>query len=270
MKSRLFAAVLLGLVSGHAIAAKTQPATPWLQVEMAGAKADTVAQVYRDQLMLWYRASEAMDEAELAALPQADYFAFRPDLTRFNIEEGEQSGAWTFLPPQQGRWPVAAVQVIDRSDAGRYRILARVYCDAPTPECRKLREDTAAMAPPEPSLASDSAAYSAWQQLAMHESCTPGPKHMPAPHYAAPLVRNGLGGTVALRLLVNPCGEVRSVRLAESSGHPALDQASIDTAWSWRIYPERQEEGAIVRVPVDFVPPQLDAAPSNRIDRADR
>lgn len=270
MKSRLFAAVLLGLVSGQCVAAKAQPASPWLQVEVAGAKADTVAQVYRDQLMLWYRASDAMDEAELAGLPQADYFAFRPDLTRFNIEEGEQSGAWAFVPPQQGRWPVAAVQVIDRSDPGRYRILARVYCDASTPECRKLREETAAMAPPEPSVASDSEAYSAWEKLVMGERCTPGPKRMSAPRYAPSLARNGLGGSVALRLLVNPCGEVRSVRLAESSGQSALDQASIDTAWSWRIYPERQKEGAIVRVPVDFVPPQVDAAPSNRIDRADR
>lgn len=270
MKSPLFAAVLLGLVSGQALAAKAPAASQWLQVEMADAKADTVAQVYRDQLMLWYRASDAMDEAELAALPQADYFAFRPDLTRFNVEEGGQAGAWTFQPPQQGRWPVAAVQVIDRSDADRYRILARVYCDAATPECRKLREDTAAMAPPEPSVATDSAAYAAWEKLVMRETCTPGPKRMSAPRYAAPLARNGMGGTVALHLLVNPCGEVRSVRLAESSGQPALDQASIDAAWNWRIYPERQAEGEIVRVPVDFVPPQFDAAPSSRIDRADR
>jgi len=248
--------------------ASAKAPTNWLQVEMAGN--DDVAALYREQLLSWYRTSGTMDERELAALPEADYFAFRPDLTSFSIDSGQAAGQWTFAPPDQGRWPGAAVQVIDRSDASNYRILARVHCDPAADACRKLRADTAAMAPPEPVTSDESPSYDAWRRLIEKEACTPAPKAMPAPRYPASLARHGEGGRVELRLLVNPCGEVRAVRLSESSGFPQLDQSAIDTAWEWRVQSERQESGAIVRVPVDFVPPQLEAAPGGRAERASR
>ncbi|BDU18045.1 energy transducer TonB [Lysobacter auxotrophicus] len=248
--------------------ASAKAPTNWLQVEMAGD--DGVAALYRDQLLSWYRTSGTMDERELAALPEADYFAFRPDLTSFSIDSGPSAGQWTFAPPDQGRWPGAAVQVIDRSDAANYRILARVHCDAATESCRKLRADTASMAPPEPVTSDESASYDAWRRLIEKEACAPAPKAMPAPRYPASLARHGEGGRVELRLLVNPCGEVRAVRLSGSSGFPQLDQSAIDTAWEWRVQSERQESGAIVRVPVDFVPPQFEAAPGGRAERASR
>ncbi|HEY0505927.1 MAG TPA: TonB family protein, partial [Lysobacter sp.] len=165
--------------------------------------------------------------------------------------------------------PDSAVQVIDRSDAKAYRILARVYCTGDA-ACRALREETAQMAAPEPATDADSASYAAWQAVVMREACTPGPKEMQAPMYPASLARNGEGGHVELRLLVNPCGEVRAVRLGKTSGFPQLDQVTINKAWRWRLYAERQAEGAVVRVPVDFVPPELEGAPSSRVDRTAR
>lgn len=274
MKSRLLLAVLIGLASSQAMAAKPREAArtgnDWLQIETIAA-GDTVAQLYREQLLAWYRDSGALDRTELGTLPDAEYFAFRPDLTRFTIESGPSAGQWTFTPPHSGRWPDSAVQVLDRSDDTRYRVLARVYCDPATAACRKLRDDTVLMAAPEPPTDVASASYAAWQKLVLSEACTPGPRDKAAPRYPAALARNGEGGRVVLRLLVNPCGEVRAVRLDESSGHAQLDQSTIDTAWGWRIYAERQPEGgAIVKVPVDFVPPQLDAAPSARVDRTIR
>lgn len=274
MTTRLLIALVIGLASTQATAAPkdggAKPSTGWLQVESAGADADVVARLYREQLLGWYRNSGTMDEAELALLADADYFAFRPDLTSFSIDQGESAGQWTFDPPQQGRWPTNAVQVIDRSDASTYRIVARVHCDPAAASCRKLRTTTAAMSPPEPATADESASYAAWGQLIEHEACTPAPKSMAAPRYPASLARGGEGGSVELRLLVNPCGEVRAVRLSGSSGQPLLDQSAIDVAWGWRIQSERQPKGAMVRVPVDFVPPQLDAASTGRIDRSSR
>lgn len=273
MASRVLLALAVGLAATTAMAAKPREApragSQWLQIESAAA-GDTVAALYRGQLLDWYRASGSLDEAELRALPDTEYFAFRPDLTRFAIDRGESAGQWTFSPPQSGRWPGSAVQVIDRSDAKAYRIVARVYCDGDTTACRKLREETARMAAPEPATDAESASYAAWQAVVMRESCVPGPKEMPAPQYPAQLVRSGEGGHVELRLLVNPCGEVRAVRLGQSSGIPLLDQATIDKAWHWRLHAQPKAEGAIVRVPVDFVPPQLGAAPSSRVDRAAR
>lgn len=250
--------------------ASAKAPTDWLQLETVASDADEIARLYREQLLAWYRTSGAMDERELAALPDADYFAFRPDLTSFSIDRGDSAGQWTFAPPEQGRWPDAAVQVIDRSDATTYRIAARVHCDPSTASCRKLRADTAAMPAPEPATREDSVSYQAWSRLIEKEACTPAPKDMAAPRYPATLARHGEGGRVELRLLVNPCGEVRAVRLSESSGYPQLDQSAINVAWGWRIQSERQESGAVVRVPVDFVPPQFEAAPGGRAERASR
>jgi len=284
MSPRLLVMLMIGLSSLQAVAApkhgvqkpgvekraSAKAPTDWLQVEAVGIADDDVARLYREQLLSWYRTSGAMDERELTALPDADYFAFRPDLTTFAIERGESAGQWTFAPPEQGRWPAAAVQVIDRSDASTYRIVARVHCDPAAETCRKLRADTAAMAPPEPATPEEAASYDAWRRLIEKEACTPAPKDIPAPRYPDSLARHGEGGRVELRLLVNPCGEVRAVRLAESSGYPQLDQSAINTAWGWRIQSERQESGSMVRVPVDFVPPQFETAPGGRAERASR
>ena len=269
MTPRIWIALLIGLASSHATAAP-KTAGNWLQVETAGAAEDTVARVYREQLLSWYRTSGSMDGGELDSLPQTDYFAFRPDLTSFSIDQGEFAGLWTFAPPQQGRWPDSAVQVIDHSDASQYRIVARVYCNPATAACRKLQAETAAMTPPEPFTDTESPSYAAWRRLVENEACTPAPKDMPPPIYPESLARHGEGGRVELRLLVNPCGEVRAVRLSESSGYPVLDQSAINTAWRWRIQSDRQATGALVRVPVDFVPPQTDGASTGRVDRAAR
>jgi len=288
MSPRLLVMLMIGLSSLQAVAAvkstaagksaaprhaaekRANASTDWLQIETVGIADDDVAKLYRDQLLAWYRTSGTMDERELASLPEADYFAFRPDLTSFSIDRGESAGLWTFAPPEQGRWPAAAVQVIDRSDASTYRIVARVHCDPVATACRKLRADTSAMAPPEPATPEETASYGAWRRLVEKETCMPAPKNMPAPRYPAALARNGDGGRVELRLLVNPCGEVRAVRLAESSGYPLLDQSAINVAWEWRIRSEREESGAMVRVPVDFVPPQFESTPGARVERASR
>ena len=73
----------------HAVDKRANAPTDWLQIETVGIADDDVARLYRDQLLSWYRTSGAMDEHELASLPDADYFAFRPDLTSFSISRGE-------------------------------------------------------------------------------------------------------------------------------------------------------------------------------------
>lgn len=269
MNSRLLLALVLGLASSQAIGAKARTANDWLQVEMAGPSSALVGRVYREQLLAWYRDSGTMDEAELKTLPEAEYFAFRPDLTRFAIDRGEMAGQWTFPAPQTGQWPDSAVQIVDRSDTINYRILARVYCDPAQAACRRLRDETAAMAPPEPPTHPDTVSYGAWRKLVEKEACTPGPKDMPAPPYPLSMARAGEGGRVQLQLLVNACGEVRAVRLSESSGYPLLDQSAITTAWRWRTQSERQPSGATVKVPVDFVPPP-EAVQAHRIERPGR
>lgn len=54
--------------------------------------------------------------------------------------------------------------------------------------------------------------------------------------------KRGEGGTVKLRIHVAADGSVDAVRLAESSGVPALDSAALEQAWSLRYRPARQGE----------------------------
>lgn len=272
MNARPLFAALLACAAPLALAAPPSAAPSagnWLQVENAKAPADTVPKLYQAQLLDWYGASGALSQDELDALPQADYFAFRPDLTRFTLD-GPMAGQWTFSNPGHNRWPDNAVQVIDRSDDDHYRILARVYCAAGTAACQKLRAETAAMLPPEPATATSTASYAQWRGLVERETCTAGPKRVtPAPVYPTAMARRGEGGHVELQLLVNPCGEVRAVRLSESSGYPQLDQSAINAAWSWRLYSAREAEGALLKVPVDFVPPG-ETPPPKKNDKTSR
>ncbi|MDP3583647.1 MAG: TonB family protein [Thiobacillus sp.] len=78
----------------------------------------------------------------------------------------------------------------------------------------------------------------------------------PKPSYPALSKRLGEKGTVRLNILVNPDGSVAQLELAESSGHPRLDRAAIDTVQSsWKFEPARQggrPVAAWVIVPIQF------------------
>ncbi|MDP3421901.1 MAG: TonB family protein [Thiobacillus sp.] len=78
----------------------------------------------------------------------------------------------------------------------------------------------------------------------------------PKPSYPALSKRLGEEGTVRLNILVNPDGSVVQLELAESSGHPRLDRAAIDTVQSsWKFEPARQGDtpvAAWVIVPIQF------------------
>ena len=78
----------------------------------------------------------------------------------------------------------------------------------------------------------------------------------PKPSYPSLSKRLGEEGTVRLNILVNPDGSVAQLELAESSGHPRLDRAAIDTVQSsWKFEPARQggrPVAAWVIVPIQF------------------
>lgn len=65
-------------------------------------------------------------------------------------------------------------------------------------------------------------------------------------------------GRVILRILVRPDGTVASVRVAEGSGHPALDAAAVEAASRWRFEAATRDGEPIeawVLLPVRFVVP---------------
>lgn len=59
------------------------------------------------------------------------------------------------------------------------------------------------------------------------------------PVYPPDLERKGITGTVGLSIIVGPDGSVQSASVSSSSGQPALDQAAITAAYTYRFEPAR-------------------------------
>ena len=77
----------------------------------------------------------------------------------------------------------------------------------------------------------------------------------PAPAYPPLSRRFREEGKVMLRVRVSAEGQPLAVALAQSSGHPRLDEAARKTVLGWRFVPARRGEqpvAAWVRVPIIF------------------
>ena len=62
-------------------------------------------------------------------------------------------------------------------------------------------------------------------------------------------------GTVVLQVRVEPDGRASQVKILNSSGHPALDQAAQQTVSQWEFLPAQRggrSVGSLVKVPVRF------------------
>ena len=77
----------------------------------------------------------------------------------------------------------------------------------------------------------------------------------PPPEYPRLARRRGYEGTVLLEVLVDEAGRVKELKLAESSGHAALDRAAEKSVKRWRFTAGRRGEDPVqmwVKVPVRF------------------
>lgn len=84
-----------------------------------------------------------------------------------------------------------------------------------------------------------------------------GARYLDNPKPAYPMLarRRGLEGTVRLEVRVSAEGIPTAVRVRESAGHEALDEAATTAVWHWRFVPARRGgeavEGVVV-VPIRF------------------
>ena len=78
----------------------------------------------------------------------------------------------------------------------------------------------------------------------------------PLPPYPIVARRLGMEGVVLLDVLVAPDGHAADVRVARSSGHPALDESALTTVREhWRFVPARRDGVPVesrVTVPIRF------------------
>jgi protein TonB len=98
------------------------------------------------------------------------------------------------------------------------------------------------------------------RNVAAHQAVTPPAFRAeylrnPAPRYPLRARRDGVEGTVMLKVLVTAAGLPGSVEIQASSGSVALDRAAEDAVKSWRFVPARRGDAAVdawVVVPVVF------------------
>lgn len=82
----------------------------------------------------------------------------------------------------------------------------------------------------------------------------PGPRNKP-PAYPTAARLAGQAGRVLLTVVVAVDGSAKDMRLAQSSGHPALDEAALTAVRAWRFEPAKRNGVAVeleIDVPIRF------------------
>ena len=125
---------------------------------------------------------------------------------------------------------------------------------APAPSQQKIKEEPQPGANSLPALpAAGPQSENGTEQRAIE--ATPLYRRNPPPNYPPLARQRGQEGTVQLDVLVNNCGGVHQVRLAETSGHDLLDLAAIAAVENWLFQPGKRGDETIdmwVRVPIRF------------------
>lgn len=65
----------------------------------------------------------------------------------------------------------------------------------------------------------------------------PTPINRMPPIYPSSLLSKGIGGRVIVNCVVDPTGQVSSVTIKQSSGHPDLDKAAMTAVGKWKFNP---------------------------------
>lgn len=75
------------------------------------------------------------------------------------------------------------------------------------------------------------------------------------PRYPESARRQGVEGTVLLKMRITEHGRVEDVQVERSAGHPDLDQSALEAVRRWRFEPARRAGAAVamwVLIPVEF------------------
>ena len=75
------------------------------------------------------------------------------------------------------------------------------------------------------------------------------------PRYPESARRQGVEGTVLLKMRITEQGSVEEVQVERSAGHPDLDQSAMDAVRRWHFEPARRSGEPVaveVLIPVQF------------------
>ena len=259
MRRAFFAAIAVSLLGGASVAAADEPAAAvekplpgWLTLGKPAPEI-TAASMYERLLRDDIGRRSWLTKAEIADRLASDTsFRFVDRNSEFETL-GENASIWTFFNPTNQRWPTAALRLRFTSSE-KYEVVAEIYCDAGAGNCPEAQIARAAVRAPKPPYPSPGALDKAWEAIVIHEDCTPGATMMNAPSYPPEELRRGIGGVVRLQILINPCGEMRRVFVATSSGNSNLDRSALRAAARWRTYTLTKGVGGTYQVPIRFSP----------------
>ncbi len=178
----------------------------------------------------------------------------KPDLSflvpRISMDggSGRYAGQWTFFATEGETRPRSAWKLMPPASAP-YRVRATLYC---RPEdCAALSDQLSRT--PSPAVYGDEALAAEWHKIVLTESCDPGPPvQITRPRYPVEELRRGIEGKVGVRVLYNPCGDVRDVWIIATSGNRNLDRATMKEALRWRIAPDKPGIGGQMQTEVSF------------------
>ena len=74
--------------------------------------------------------------------------------------------------------------------------------------------------------------------------------------YPAELREAGIGGSTMLHFFINPQGEVENIQVAQTSGHPGLDEAAMEVARSFQFSPAENQGEAVpvwIQIPITYM-----------------
>lgn len=254
---------LAWLPDAAAEAAHAPTTTPeWQQVEVIATTPGSVAARYQALLRAEVQADALLYGKQAQATQWLDSDAFRFGKATFTSADSQTAVEWHFADPGQARWPSRALRH-EFAAGPDYHVRTEVHCDEPAETCAGFVQEARRIPAPRPPAPASAVAdlqpwvtaLAAWQKVVMRESCVEGPRHVPSPRYPATALTEGVTGVVVLKLLVNPCAQVRDVTVEKSSGSRELDRAAVDVARQWRLTMPADVpagKGAKLRVPVTF------------------
>lgn len=232
--------------------------------------AEDIAKIHTSRPMQRFSSAAAF-EAALRAPLRPDSRASEldePDAV-VEIEEGEFAGRWRFERGADGTL-VRAWRDIDHVARGvpgemqTYVAERWGYCSESRSACEAWFErGRHRAAKPRNTMAA--IAHLQWRERTLQETCTPGPKFRPPlDAIERAIARSGLTtATVVLRLVLNPCGDVRDADIETGSGDSAIDRMFV--AWALRsrmpLGPRPAGRGAIGRLPISLKAVDIPAMP---------
>jgi TonB family protein len=253
MKRLLIAVLCMGISLGAGAAfKKPKPVPIWAHVTRQVTDQD-LTPIYRSVLLAANPSPSTEQAAELAHRLEDPKHLPSPFDGDIEVAEGPLTGHWNFYS-WRNQFPVAAIHST-ASTTLPYSATVETFCQPGFEHCDMLDWRLGELAAPQPGPAGQFEELTkAWVDVVLTEACTHSRGWDLGIHYPKSELEAGVGGSVELELLYNPCGDVRGAWVLKSSGHRELDRAAVASVQRNRIQKSFGDKGGRAHQTIVFDP----------------